>query len=59
MNALEQLAARPLGPLAAVERAAVHAGDHEADDMRFHVRLFDYEASFAMASRASFWICLR
>src|SRR5262249_6041440 len=38
VDALEQLAARPFGPLAAVECAAVHAGDHQADDMRFHIK---------------------
>src|SRR5581483_6006709 len=38
VNAFEQLAARPFRSLAAVERAAVHAGDHQTDDMRFHFK---------------------
>src|SRR5690349_18449489 len=40
VDALEQLATRPFGPLAAVERAAVHTGDHQADDTWFHADSF-------------------
>jgi hypothetical protein len=39
MQAFEQFAARSLRAPAAVQCAAVDAGDHEADDVRFHAEL--------------------